>query len=109
MKIRATVMALLLSGVLCLAHEKVSKQELEHPITQPIYTEALIDTYTFDLSSQQTIRDIYKAMYRNNAIAVSNLDMIKKDDALIKNAYKKIDNLEKRISKLEQQLKQAKK
>ncbi|QQW97228.1 hypothetical protein HG558_07465 [Helicobacter pylori] len=109
MKIKAIVMALLLSGAFCLAHEKVSKQELEHPITEPIYTEALIDTYTFDLSSQQTIRDIYKAMYRNNAIAVSNLDMIKKDEALIMKAYKKIDNLEKRMSQIERQLKQAKK
>ncbi|QQW88564.1 hypothetical protein HG566_07225 [Helicobacter pylori] len=106
MKIKAMVMAVLLSGAFCLAHEKVSKQELEHPITEPIYTEALIDTYTFDLSSQQTIRDIYKAMYRNNAIAVSNLDMLKKSEALI---YTKIDSLEKRIRKLEQQLKQAKK
>ncbi|QQW82866.1 hypothetical protein [Helicobacter pylori] len=106
MKIKAIAMAVLLSGVLCLANDKVSEQELEHPITEPIYTEALIDTYTFDLSSQQTIRDIYKAMYRNNAIAVSNLDKIKKDEALI---YTKIDRLEKRIRQLEQQLKQAKK
>ncbi|ADO07725.1 hypothetical protein HPPC_07595 [Helicobacter pylori PeCan4] len=95
MKIKAIVMALWLSGAFCLAHDKISKQELEHPITEPIYTEALIDTYTFDLSSQQTIRDIYKAMYRNNA--------------LIRDAYAKIDSLEKRIRKLEQQLKQAKK
>ncbi|QQW66808.1 hypothetical protein HGK49_07500 [Helicobacter pylori] len=109
MKIKAIAMGLLLSGAIVLANEKVSKQELEHPITQPIYTEALIDTYTFDLSSQQTIRDIYKAMFRNNAIAVSNLDRVTKNDALIKNAYKKIDNLEKRIRQLEQQIKQAKK
>ncbi|AEN16120.1 hypothetical protein HPPN120_07735 [Helicobacter pylori Puno120] len=109
MKIKAMVMAVLLSGAFCLAHDKVSKQELEHPITEPIYTEALIDTYTFDLSSQQTIRDIYKAMYRNNAIAVSNLDKIKKDEALIRKAYAKIDSLEKRIAQLEQKLKQAKK
>ncbi|WP_237418691.1 hypothetical protein [Helicobacter pylori] len=48
-------------------------------------------------------------MYRNNAIAVSNLDKIKKDEVLI---YTKIDRLEKRIRQLEQQvrtLKQAKK
>ncbi|QQW84310.1 hypothetical protein HG570_07365 [Helicobacter pylori] len=106
MKIKAMIMAVLLSGTLGLANDKVSKQELEHPIKEPIYTEALIDTYTFDLSSQQTIRDIYKAMYRNNALAVSNLDMLKKNEALI---YTKIDNLEKRIRQLEQQLKQAKK
>ncbi|WP_237418690.1 hypothetical protein [Helicobacter pylori] len=43
-------MALLLSETFCLAHDKVSEQELEHPITEPIYTDALIDTYTFDLS-----------------------------------------------------------
>ncbi|WRA18863.1 hypothetical protein KVL50_07455 [Helicobacter pylori] len=109
MKIKAITMALLLSVAFCLANDKISKQELEHPLTEPIYTEALIDTYTFDLSSQQTIRDIYKAMYRNNAIAVSNLDMLKKSEALI---YTKIDRLEKRIKKLEREvanLKQAKK
>ncbi|WP_237393421.1 hypothetical protein [Helicobacter pylori] len=48
-------------------------------------------------------------MYRNNAIAVSNLDMLKKNEALI---YTKIDSLENRIKQLEQEvarLKQAKK
>ncbi|AEN19221.1 hypothetical protein [Helicobacter pylori] len=106
MKIKAITMVLLLSGAFCLANDEVSKQELEHPITEPIYTEALIDTYTFDLSSQQTIRDIYKAMYRNNAIAVRNLDRVKKDEVLI---YTKIESLEKRVKQLEQQLQQAKK
>ncbi|QQW62419.1 hypothetical protein [Helicobacter pylori] len=103
MKIKAIAMALLLSGVLVLAHGDSTQEIDDH------YNDAIIDTYTFDLSSQQTIRNIYKAMFRTNNHVRENREAINKSELIMNDVAQKIANLEKRIKQLERQLKQAKK
>ncbi|WP_202145843.1 hypothetical protein [Helicobacter pylori] len=103
MKVKGTTMALLLSGALVLVHGDSTQEIDDH------YNDALIDTYTFDLSSQQTIRNIYKAMFRTNNHVRENREAINKSELIMNDVAQKIANLEKRIRQLEQQLKQAKK
>ncbi|WRA99758.1 hypothetical protein E5L34_07510 [Helicobacter pylori] len=103
MKIKAITMALLLSGALVLAHGGSTQEIDDH------YNDALIDTYTFDLSSQQTIRNIYKAIFRTNNHVRENREAINKSELIMNDVAQKIANLEKRIKQLERQLKQAKK
>ncbi|WQS04974.1 hypothetical protein KVD72_00370 [Helicobacter pylori] len=108
MKIKAIMLGLLVSGVFGLAKAESNILELDNT-----NYEALLDTYTFDLKSQDTIRDIYKAILRNqqsikksaNYSTQRTMETARKIDEM----GMKIDELEARIKVLEQQLKQAKK
>ncbi|MGL2747669.1 hypothetical protein ACQJ8J_03885 [Helicobacter pylori] len=97
MKIKAIMLGLAVSAVLCYANLDEVRQK-----------EQQVDNLVIDTTNPQYLKELTKSMIRIDFISQQNMKAIVELSGFLKEISQEVDKLKKEVSKLEQQLNKAK-